>query len=112
MRTLCMMVCAFCLAVVLDRPAEARTDFPTGVEWTASSVSMKRSYILGIANLMSAARAVDPAVRSTVIGRLYNATRNTTIDQAVARVDRWYAENPGNKDQEVIDVLWLIYVGR
>jgi len=112
MLRVCLMACALCMAVVVTEPVEARSDFPTGVEWTASSPPIKRAYLLGIANLMSAAQAVDPAIRNTAVGRLYKATRTTTIDQAMARVDRWYASNPDRKDQEVIDVLWLIYVGR
>ena len=104
--------CVLCMVLWVQEPAEARSDFPTGVEWRASSVPVKRAYLLGIANLASAARHVDPAVRKTAIGRLYNATRNTTVDQAIVKVDKWYADHPDQRNQEVIDVLWLIYVGR
>lgn len=100
-----------CIAFAVP-PAAAQTEFPTGVEWQASSEAVKRAYLLGIANLMSAARGVDRRVRQTAVGRLYNATRNTTVEEAVAKVDEWYAKNPTHKSQEVIDVLWLIYVGR
>jgi len=105
------------MVIATVSPSIADADFPTGEEWSTSSTYVKRAYVLGVANAVSAEYNVQqrsghpPTNRQSAVPRFYRATEDTTVDEAVSKVDRWYADNPDKRNQEVIDVLWLIYVG-
>jgi len=83
-----------------------------GEVWVASSQAEKRAYLLGMSNLMTAAMAAGGTPASSPVARLHRATQRTTLDQAIARLDRWYGSNPDRRNEEVVDVLWLIFVRR
>jgi hypothetical protein len=90
--------------------------FVAGTEWTKSTPELKRAFMLGVANLMSAEHKVQAANkrpltdRQTAIPRLWRAASNITVDQSIAIVDKWYAEHPDRLSEAVIGVIWLTMV--
>lgn len=90
--------------------------FVTGTEWTKSTPELKRAFMLGVSNLMSAEHKVQTASkrrltdRQTAIPRLWRAASKLTLDQAIAIVDKWYADNPDKLEEMVIGVIWLTLV--
>jgi hypothetical protein len=103
-----------------DRAALAQTQdtrsYITGTEWQAARGSEKLSYLLGIADLMSAEYAfqrkdgrAEPD-RDSAIGRLQAGFTGVSIRDAAARVDAFYRNNPDQIDQTVLEALWITLV--
>lgn len=94
----------------------AEGTFVTGTEWIKSTPELKRAFMLGVSNLMSAEHKVQAASRrrltdkQTAIPRLWRAASTLTLDQAIAVVDKWYADNPDKLGETVIGVIWLTLV--
>jgi hypothetical protein len=85
--------------------------FANGNDWTGSSVAEKRAFVFGIANALSAGIGWDerhiPANQMTFARRLGPGLADTSLGEAVRRIDAWYAANPGKLDTTVMAVMWL-----
>jgi len=94
-------------------PAAAEdVDFVAGKMWKSSRRNVKRAYLVGISNLMSAEYAYQketgpPPDQQTTIRRLYEEIDDVTLDVAISRVDGWYEANPDKLDMTVLEVIWL-----
>ena len=42
----------------------------------------------------------------TVVPRFAKGLKGNTLDGAIAKVDAWYAKNPGRMQQPVIETIW------
>ena len=100
-------------ALVLASPAAAE-DVPLvdGTMWKKSAPILKRTYLVGISNLMSAEYAVQkefgpPPDDQTAIQRMYEEIDDMTLNEAVEQIDAWYAANPGKMDTTVLEVIWI-----
>lgn len=101
------------LAFAVGAPASAE-DVPMvdGKLWKDTAPLLKRTYLVGFANLMTAEYLVQqefgpPPDRQTAIQRLYEEIDEVTLDEAVDRIDAWYEGNPGKLDTTVVEVIWL-----
>lgn len=109
----CVFAVIAAAALALAAPAAAEdVPFVDGTMWKKSAPILKRSYLVGISNLLSAEYAYQkefgpPPDRQTAIQRLYEEIDDVTLDQAIERVDAWYAANPEKMDMTVIEVIWL-----
>ena len=86
--------------------------FVDGTDWKKSAPILKRAYLIGVSNLMSAEYAFQqtfgpPPDLQTTIQRLYEEIDDVTLDGAIARIDKWYAENPDQLDMTVLEVIWI-----
>ena len=86
--------------------------FVDGESWKKSAPILKRAYLIGVSNLMSAEYAYQqefgpPPVMQTAIQRLYEEIDDVTLDQAIERIDKWYEAHPDHLDTTVIEVIWL-----
>jgi hypothetical protein len=85
--------------------------FANGTDWASSSVAEKRAFVFGIANAISAGIGWDerhiPASQMTFARRLGPGLADTSLGEAVRRIDAWYAANPGKQDTTVMAVMWL-----
>ena len=86
--------------------------FVDGESWKKSAPILKRAYLIGVSNLMSAEYAVQkefgpPPDNQTAIQRLYEEIDEVTLDQAIERIDKWYKNHPDQLDMTVIEVIWL-----
>jgi hypothetical protein len=99
--------------LVWSVPAAAEeVPFVDGESWKKSAPILKRAYLVGFANLMSAEYAYQkefgpPPVMQTAIQRLYEEIDDVTLDQAIERIDKWYEAHPDHLDTTVIEVIWL-----
>ena len=100
---------ALCALAIFAAAATAEEDVPfvDGKLWLASVPGEKQAYLIGISNLMSAEYAFQkemgpPPDGQTTIQRLYEEIDDVTLDEAVERIDAWYARNPGKKDMTVL----------
>lgn len=85
--------------------------FANGSDWASSSVAEKRAFVFGIANAISAGIGWDerhiPANQMTFARRIAPGFADTSLGEAVRRIDAWYAANPGKQDTAVMAVMWL-----
>ena len=95
-------------------PAAASEDVPfvDGTMWKATATPLKRAYLIGIANFMSAEYLFQrkngfPPDSQSSIRSVYEGIDDVTLDQSIARIDGWYAKNPGKNDTTVLEVIWL-----
>ncbi len=100
-------------ALSLASPAAADdVPFVDGTMWKKSAPLLKRTYLVGFSNLLSAEYAYQksfgpPADRQTTIQRLYEEIDDVTPDGAVERIDAWYQANPDQLNTTVVEVIWL-----
>lgn len=86
--------------------------FPTGEDWLASPLDVKRAYVLGISNMMTAEHSFQqasgnpPSSKRSVIGTMYRATRGVSVDTAISEIDSFYQNNPQAQNQTVLEVIW------
>ena len=82
-----------------------------GNDWNKSSDSERNAYLVGISNMISVGNAYDmkkvPGEDKTFMRQAYQGLRETTIPEAIRRVDAWYRANPGRLDVPVLSVLWI-----
>ena len=82
-----------------------------GNDWSKSTDSERRAYLVGISNMISVGNAYDtkkvPGEARTFMRQSYLGLSNTTIPEAMQRVDAWYRSNPGRMDVPVLSVLWI-----
>ena len=104
------------LAVALFVPAgvaaEEDVPFVDGEIWKDSAPILKRSYLIGVANLMSAEYAYQretgpPPDNQTTIRRLYEEIDDLTLNGVIERIDAWYKKNPDKMETSVLAVIWL-----
>ncbi len=106
----------FVFAVIaISTPVSADGQYVTGKEWTESKKSEKLSYLMGISNLMSADYMLQKKsgrAGGSAIPELYRETANISIEQAMDLIDAWYAANPDEMNETVLDVIWVTIVER
>jgi hypothetical protein len=99
--------------LVWSVPAAAEdVPFVDGTSWKKSAPVLKRAYLIGLSNLMSAEYAYQkefgpPPDMQTSIQRLYEEIDEVTLDGAIDRIDQWYESHPDQLDMTVIEVIWL-----
>jgi hypothetical protein len=99
--------------LALTSPAAAEdVPFVDGTMWKKSAPILKRTYLVGFSNLLSAEYAYQkafgpPPDRQTAIQRLYEEIDDVTLDGAIAKIDAWYGANPEQMDTTVVEVIWL-----
>jgi hypothetical protein len=85
--------------------------FANGHDWAGASVAEKRAFVFGIANVISAGIGWDerhiPSGQMTFARRIAPGLADTSLGEAVRRIDAWYAANPGRQDMAVMAVMWL-----
>ncbi len=85
--------------------------FANGNDWASSSIAEKRAFVFGIANAISAGIGWDerhiPANQMTFARRIAPGFADTSVGEAVRRIDAWYAANPGKQETAVMAVMWL-----
>ena len=92
--------------------AEETVPFVDGTMWKKSAPVLKRTYLVGMSNLLVAEYLYQqdwgpPPDRQTAIQRLYEEIDDVTLDGAIERIDAWYKSNPDKLDTPVLGVIWL-----
>ncbi len=108
--TAMLLLFVLCSAV-FARLASAEMGQIDGHIWDASSVNEKRSYLTGVANVVSVNRALrierDNLDPDGPLTRLADALDGFSIDGAITRIDGWYSADKDRLDTPVIGVIWL-----
>lgn len=107
---------AVLMTVVLAAMATAvhAEDVPlaNGKLWMESSNVEKKSYIVGVSNLMvieylyQEGSKKTPTDDQTLIQRFFKHSEGVTLDGIIQRIDRWYQTHPDQMDEIVIAVIW------
>ncbi len=92
--------------------ADETVPFVDGTMWKKSAPVLKRTYLVGISNLLVAEYLYQkdwgpPPDNQTSIQRFYEGLDNDTLDAAVERIDAWYEANPNQLDTTVLEVIWV-----
>lgn len=104
----------------IRNPAGNPVDQFTGEIWEKTGNSEKRAYLFGIDSAIAVEYFINSkeAARSVKSGKkpVYSlspfekgwmeAFKDTTRQQLVDMVDKWYKEHPQNLDRPVLDVIW------
>jgi hypothetical protein len=102
----------FVVQAQTQAPASATEQrFANGKDWQEASADEKRAFLFGIANAISVAIGWDdrhvPQGQVTFSRRARDGLAGTSLGEAVARIDAWYAANPARLDTPVVAVMWL-----
>jgi hypothetical protein len=101
-------------ALLFSVASAAEEDVPMvdGRDWKESAPVLKRAYLIGLSNLLSAEYAYQqefgpPPDRQTAIQRLYEEIDAVSLDEVIERTDKWYEDHPDEQDTAVLGVIWL-----
>jgi hypothetical protein len=103
---------AACAAVALSAGLAQAQEIPliTGEHWTKSTEQNKKAYLVGMTNMLQVEVAYQagttPPDAQTVVPRFARGLKGQTLDGAIAKLDAWYAKNPGRLQQPVIETIW------
>ena len=106
-----MLVAACAVAALAGGAAQAQ-EIPlvTGEHWTKSTEQSKKAYLVGLTNMLQVEVAYQAGNTlpdsQTVVPRFAKGLKGHTLDGAIAKVDAWYAKNPGRMQQPVIETIW------
>ena len=101
-----------CTVAALAGGAAQAQEIPliTGEHWTKSTEQNKKAYLVGMTNMLQveiAYQAGKPLPDAqTVVPRFAAGLKGQTLDGAIAKVDAWYAKNPGRMQQTVVETIW------
>ncbi len=103
---------AACTTAALAGGAAQAQEIPlvTGEHWTKSTEQNKKAYLVGMTNMLQveiAYQAGKPLPDAqTVVPRFAVGLKGQSLDSAIAKVDAWYAKNPGRMQQTVVETIW------
>lgn len=106
-----MLVAACAVAALAGGAAQAQ-EIPlvTGEHWTKSTEQSKKAYLVGLTNMLQVEVAYQAGNTlpdsQTVVPRFAKGLKGHTLDGAIAKLDAWYAKNPGRMQQPVIETIW------
>ncbi len=115
LKEVCIALFFSSAVIATSTSVSADGQYVTGKEWTESKTSEKLSYLMGISNLMSADYMLQKKsgrAGGSAIPELYRETANVSINQAMDMIDAWYAANPEEMNETVLDVIWETIVER
>lgn len=101
------------LGADISRTADVGLMYPTGRNWIMSSTDEKTAYLIGLGNAINAEFAYQmtssqpPSDDQTLVQKAHRAFSTYTIDEALDRIDQWYASHPNERGKTVLDVIWL-----
>ena len=110
-----LAVLAFALGLQAPRTVSADEFVPMidGTRWTASSRPEKVAYLIGLNNymVMEYVSQVEhgnppPTSDQSPTPEFWKGSEGVTIDQALAALDQFYANNPDKTETPAIVVLW------
>ena len=105
------LVAACAVAALAGGVAQAQ-EIPliTGEHWTKSTEQNKKAYLVGMTNMLQVEVAyhagTTPPDAHTVVPRFAKGLKGHTLDGAIAKLDAWYAKNPGRMQQTVVETIW------
>ena len=106
-----MLVAACAVAALAGGAAQAQ-EIPlvTGEHWTKSTEQSKKAYLVGLTNMLQVEIAYQAGNTlpdsQTVVPRFAKGLKGHTLDGAIAKLDAWYAKNPGRMQQTVVETIW------
>ena len=106
------MLVAACAVTALAGGAAQAQEIPlvTGEHWTKSTEQSKKAYLVGLTNMLQVEIAYQAGNTlpdsQTVVPRFAKGLKGHTLDGAIAKLDAWYAKNPGRMQQTVVETIW------
>ena len=103
---------AVCAVAALAGGAAQAQEIPlvTGEHWTKSTEQSKKAYLVGLTNMLQVEVAYQAGNTlpdsQTVVPRFAKGLKGHTLDGAIAKLDAWYAKNPGRMQQTVVETIW------
>ena len=98
--------------VPLSSYAQA-TEIPvvTGEHWVASTETVKKAYLVGMANLVQVETAFyasnPPSDAQNFVPRLARGLKGQSLDSVRQALDKWYAANPARLNRPVVETIWF-----
>ncbi len=110
LRTL-LILTGFALTVTCISVRAQEIPLVTGALWTASSESVKKAYLIGIANTIQVEAAYEganpPSDAQSIVPRATRGMKGQTLDSVREALDKWYAANPDKLQRPVIETIWF-----
>jgi len=102
------------LMALAGASSQARADevpLVTGEHWTRSSEQVKKSYLIGVANVIQIESAYHagnaPPDSQSIIPRTVRGLKGQSLDSVRSALDNWYATHPDRLQRPVIETLWF-----
>ena len=95
---------------------EADVPMAEGVLWIASSNVEKTAYLVGAGNMMEVEYVVQQqsenpgAFEDSSIQRYWDGVADESLDDMIAAIDSFYADNPDQMTVPVLMVIWNTFV--
>jgi len=106
-----MAVASVALAIAWGSARADEVPIVTGKIWTESSEQMKRSYLVGVVNVLQIDTAYHadnpPSDAQSVIPRVVRGLKGHTLDSVVHGLDGWYAAHPDQLQRPVLETMWF-----
>ena len=108
------LIAVFALGLIAPSGVAAEEYVPLvdGATWKKSAPILKRAYLIGVSNLMTAEYLYQkelgpPPDNQTTIQRLYEEIEASSLNEAIDRIDQWYEKNPDQLKEPVLVAIWL-----
>lgn len=106
-----LVVAGVALAATSGAARAQEIPIVTGEHWTTSSETVKKAYLVGVANLMQVEAAYfgnnPPSDSQSFVPRMVRGLRGQTLDGVRQKLDAWYAANPGRLQRPVLETIWF-----
>lgn len=111
------VVATGCLLILLASVASAADQardltIVTGEHWVGSSLEQKRAFLFGVGNMLELEQAMAGDSYEAMRGRsivpvLLEGLSGTPLNNIVKQLDKFYADNPRQRQRSVIEVLYI-----
>ena len=106
-----LLAACMALAMVAGNARAQEIPLVNGDLWTQSTEQMKKAYLVGVANVIQVEAAYQaankPADAQSLVPRELKGLQGQTLDSVRAKLDAWYAANPGKLQRPVLETLWF-----
>ncbi len=114
--TLCLAVA--CLGFAANTRAASESPVPESLgislkDWKDDSKETKGAFLAGFIYAIELERhwqgSSPPPFKQSLVPVWSKGFADTSIPEIIARLDKYAADNPGDKDRSVVEVLWFLY---
>jgi hypothetical protein len=106
-----LLAACMSLALVAGNAQAQEIPLVNGELWTQSTEQVKKAYLVGVANVFQIEAAYQAANKPTdgqsLVPRETKGLQGQTLDGVRAKLDAWYAANPGKLQRPVLETLWF-----
>lgn len=106
-----MFVISIALAALWGTARAGEIPLVNGELWIKSSEQVKKSYLIGIANLAQVETAYfgsnPPPDTQSFVPRMVRGMKGQSLNGVLEALDHWYAAHPDQMQRPVLETIWF-----